>query len=67
MKNSDYNRVAKSFGLEKIKLNSNQYVVVGNYKEMINIKNEALKRNAKVIINDNAYFPKYKKTSYYYK
>ena len=62
MKNSDYNRVAKSFGLEKIKLNSNQYVVVGNYKEMINIKNEALKRNAKVIINDNAYFPKYKKT-----
>lgn len=61
MKNSDYNRVAKSFGLEKIKLNSNQYVVVGNYKEMINIKNEALKRNAKVIINDNAYFPKYKK------
>ena len=38
MKNSDYNRVAKSFGLEKIKLNSNQYVVVGNYKEMINIK-----------------------------
>lgn len=61
MKNSDYNRVAKSFGLERIKLNSNQYVVVGNYKEMINIKNEGLKRNTKLTINDNAYFPKYKK------
>ncbi len=61
MKNSDYNKVAKSFGLEKIKLNSNQYVVVGNYKEMINIKNDSLKRNAKLTINDNVYFPKYKK------
>lgn len=64
MKNSDYNKVAESLNLEKVNLLDNQYVVVGNYKEMINIKNEALKKNAKVTINDKDYFPKYKKAIY---
>ena len=64
MKNSDYNRLAKSLNLEKVNLKNNQYVVVGNYKEMLNIKNEALKKNVKVTINDKDYFPKYKKAIY---
>ena len=64
MKNSDYNKVAESLNLEKVNLLDNQYVVVGNYKEMINIKNEALKKNVKVTINDKDYFPKYKKAIY---
>ena len=38
MKNSDYNNLANNFNLEKINLNSDQYAVVGNYKEMIDIK-----------------------------
>lgn len=61
MKNSDYNNLAKSFNLEKVNLKNNEYVVVGNYKEMIDIKNEALKRNAKITINQKSYYPKYKK------
>lgn len=64
MKNSDYNKVAKSLNLEKVNLLDNQYVVVGNYKEMISIKNEALKKNVKVTINNKDYFPKYKKAIY---
>ncbi len=64
MKNSDYNNLAKSFNLEKVNLKNNEYVVVGNYKEMINIKNEALKKNVKVTINNKDYFPKYKKAIY---
>lgn len=64
MKNSDYNKVAKSLNLEKVHLLDNQYVVVGNYKEMISIKNEALKKNVKVTINNKDYFPKYKKAIY---
>ncbi len=64
MKNSDYNKVAESLNLEKVNLLDNQYVVVGNYKEMINIKNEALKKNVKVTINNKDYFPKYKKAIY---
>ena len=61
MKNSDYNNLANNFNLEKINLNSDQYAVVGNYKEMIDIKNEALKRNTVIIVNQKIYLPKYKK------
>ena len=61
MKNSDYNNLANNFNLEKINLNSDQYAVVGNYKEMIDIKNEALKRNTEIIVNKRIYLPKYKK------
>lgn len=61
MKNSDYNNLANNFNLEKINLNSDQYAVVGSYKEMIDIKNEALKRNTEIIVNQRIYLPKYKK------
>ena len=61
MKNSDYNNLANNFNLEKINLNNDQYAVVGNYKEMIDIKNEALKRNTEIIVNQRIYLPKYKK------
>ena len=61
MKNSDYNNLANNYNLEKINLNSDQYAVVGNYKEMIDIKNEALKRNTEIIVNQRIYLPKYKK------
>lgn len=61
MKNSDYNNLANNFNLEKINLNSDQYAVVGNYKEMIDIKNEALKRNTEIIVNQKIYLLKYKK------
>lgn len=61
MKNSDYNNLANNFNLEKINLNSDQYAVVGNYKKMIDIKNEALKRNTEIVVNQRIYLPKYKK------
>ena len=61
MKNSDYNNLANNFNLEKINLNSDQYAVVGNYRKMIDIKNEALKRNTEIIVNQRIYLPKYKK------
>ena len=61
VKNSDYNNIADSFHLEKVKLEDNEYVVVGNYSSIINIKNEALERNTKITINQNDYYPKYKK------
>lgn len=61
MKNSDYNNIANSFNLEKVDLKDNEYIVVGNYQNMLNIKNEALKRNTKIEINNNNYYPKYQK------
>ena len=47
--------------MEKVTLKSNEYVVVGNYQEMLNIKNEALKRNTKITLNQKSYYPKYQK------
>lgn len=64
MKNTDYNNIAERFNLEKVTLKKHEYVVVGNYKEMINIQNEALKRNIKITINNQEYTPKYKKAIY---
>lgn len=64
MKNTDYNNIAESLNLEKVTLKKHEYVVVGNYKEMINIQNEALKRNIKITINNQEYTPKYKKAIY---
>ena len=64
MKNSDYNNIAESFNLEKVTLKKHEYVVVGNYKEILNIKNEALKRNIKITINNQEYTPKYQKAIY---
>lgn len=61
MTNSDYNNVADSFHLKKVNLKDHEYVVVGNYKSMIVIKNEALKRNTKITVNQEDYYPKYKK------
>lgn len=61
MKNSDYNKLATSFNLEKINLKSDEYIVVGNYKLMITIKNEGLKRHTKITIDGNNYSPKYEK------
>ena len=61
MKNSDYNNIANSFNLEKVDLKDNEYIVVGNYENMLSIKNEALKRNTKIEINNNDYYPKYEK------
>ena len=61
MKNSDYNNIANSFHLEKVVLKDNEYVVVGNYANIIDIKNESLKRNTKITIGEKDYYPKYKK------
>ena len=61
MKNSDYNNIADSFNLKKIDLNDDEYAVVGNYKSMLAIKNEALKRNVFITLDGNNYYPKYKK------
>lgn len=60
MKNSEYNKLADSFNMKKVDLNDDEYVVVGNYKNSLNIKNEALKLNTEITLNSKKYHPKYK-------
>lgn len=61
MKNSDYNNVADNFKLEKVNLKNNEYALVGNYQNMLTLKEEALKMNTKIVLDNRTYFPKYSK------
>ncbi len=59
IKLSDYNRLARLFGLEKYTLENNEYILVADYKELIAIRNGALKRNVPILIQNKKYYPKY--------
>jgi len=59
IKLSDYNRLARLYGLEEYTLESNEYIAVADYKELATIRNEALKRNVPIMIENEKYYPKY--------
>ena len=59
IKESDYNKLAKLYGLDKVHLNSNEYVVVADFDSWINIRNEGLKNNTTITIDGITLTPKY--------
>ena len=61
MKLSDYNKLVKSLNLEKISLDDNQYAYVANYEMSVNLENDALKTNPKIVIDGKEYLPRYDK------
>ena len=61
MKLSDYNKLVKSLNLEKISLDDNQYAYVANYEMAVNLENDALKTNPKIVIDGKEYLPRYDK------
>lgn len=61
---SDYNKVAKLYGNKTYTLKENEYIVIADYNSMIDIRNKALNKNSKVIVNDNVLTPKYSECKY---
>lgn len=61
IKLSDYNHLARLFGLEEYTLEDHEYIAVSDYKELTVIRDEALKRNAPIVIKGEKYYPKYAK------
>lgn len=61
MKLSDYNKLVKSLNLKKISLDDNQYAYVANYEMSVNLENNALKTNPKIVIDGKEYLPRYDK------
>lgn len=59
IKVSDYNLIAQLYGFQQISLNDHEYCVVADYGQMINLRNQALKMNTTVILNNESYYPKY--------
>lgn len=61
MKISDYNKVAKLYGNEEYSLEKDEYIIVADFKSMVNVRNMALEN--KEVINLFGYTLKPKYTS----
>ncbi len=58
---SDYNAVARVFGLQTYSLADDEYMIVCNYEVALDVRNEALKREAvEITVNGVTYQPKYR-------
>jgi len=56
---SDYNKVARLYGLDEYTLGDHEYILVANYDGWLPIRNEGLKRNTKITLLGEEYYPKY--------
>lgn len=60
VKLSEYNKVAKLFGNETYSLDEKEYMVIGDYETMVELRNEALKVKTPLTIFGKTLTPKYK-------
>lgn len=61
VKVSDYNKVAKLYGIEQYELKDDEYIVICNFDSMIEIRNKGLEVNKTIEINGKEYHAKYDK------
>ena len=59
IKISDYNKIAELYGEEQYTLNDDEYIVLCDFEQMIDIRNEALKGGTNIQINGKTYHSKY--------
>lgn len=55
----DYNRIAQLFSLPKLDLKKDEYAIVANYRQMMEIHNQSLKAGKKLTIQGQTLHPKY--------
>lgn len=60
MKISDYNKIAKLYGLKEYTLKDNEYLIISNYESIANIRNMGLSSGTLININGKDYKPKCK-------
>ena len=59
IKVSDYNKIAKLYGQEQYSLNDDEYIVLCDFDNMKELRNQALKENATIQINGKTLHAKY--------
>ena len=59
IKISDYNKIARLYGQEEYSLNDDEYIVLCDFEQMIDLRNQALKQNSNIEINGKTYHAKY--------
>ena len=55
----DYNSVARLYGNSTYELNDDEYIIVADYKNMVMIRNKALKKGITLSVNGKEYKPRY--------
>ena len=60
VKLSEYNKIAKMFGNDTFTLKDNQYMIIGDYESMTELRDKALKVGTKLTIFGKELIPKYK-------
>lgn len=56
---SDYNSLARLYGLETFQLEKDQYMIICNIKNTSEMRNEGLSNHVSIMINGKSYSPKY--------
>ncbi len=64
IKLSDYNKIATLYGEEQYSLNDDEYMVLCDFDQMTNLRNQALKNNSDIEINGKRYHSKYNECKY---
>ena len=59
VKITDYNKIAKLYGQEQYSLNDDEYIVLCDFDNMKELRNEALKESSNIEINGKTYHAKY--------
>lgn len=59
IKISDYNKIAALYGEEEYTLDADEYIVLCNYEQMTDIRNQTLSKNSNIEINGKIYHSKY--------
>ena len=59
IKVSDYNKFARMYGLEEHSLNEDEFIVLADYDNMIQVRNQALKSGISIMLNGKEYHSKY--------
>ena len=64
IKISDYNKIAKLYGEEEYSLNDDEFMVLCDFEQLSNMRNEALKQDSDIGINGKTYHAKYNECQY---
>lgn len=59
IKVSDYNKFARMYGLEEYSLNDDEFIVLADFDNMVEVRNQALKDGISITLNGKEYHSKY--------
>lgn len=57
---SDYNKIARLYGKDTLEIEENEYIMLADRENMVEVRNKALKSGVSITINGKSYSPKYK-------